>query len=274
MWIMSVYGFFSIASADKPGTLKGIDLDTVMVRARSRGHLENLRTRFDHLAPYKIVEIANRDYGFRMIMPKEDWVKALDEMAREQEWSNFKDECHKNRIEVGNEYISCLHRVWSVMLSLQPINKWWADTTGIHIMKRKGKKTRKAAASLQAMCACGHRLYNHGVHNPACLLCHCAGFKAAAEDHWNKIGQTLPKGERTFVLEGGPADVETCECCHKPLAECARGKARFTTLAPGDNTFTLLAEEDMLFAPNPLNHNHADLTSSSSMVHSDIPEEE
>jgi len=52
MWIFSRQGFFSIACADKPGSGRKIDPDTVMVRARLKAHLQNLKNRFKPAFPF------------------------------------------------------------------------------------------------------------------------------------------------------------------------------------------------------------------------------
>jgi hypothetical protein len=61
------------------------------------------------------------DYGFRIIVPKLDWVDVLSELAREQTWSNFKNEASSfARLKgQGGAYVQALHRIWEVMLSLQ-----------------------------------------------------------------------------------------------------------------------------------------------------------
>ena len=118
MWIFSVFGFYSIACADKPGTKK-IDKNTVMVRARVRKHLENLKNRFPSLADTEILALPGRDYGFRLIMPKIVWVEVLKDMAEEQTWSNFKTEAAARSADTGSAYIEKLHAVWWEMLGLQ-----------------------------------------------------------------------------------------------------------------------------------------------------------
>jgi hypothetical protein len=90
MWIFVRYGFYSIASASKPDG--SIDGETVMVRARSKDHLQNLPDRFSALADAEIVAMPNRDYRYRLITPKRVWVPILAELAEEQDWSNFKNE--------------------------------------------------------------------------------------------------------------------------------------------------------------------------------------
>jgi len=118
MWIFTIYGFYSIACADKPGT-KEIDPDTVMVRARCKDHLQNLQKRYPELASSEILSPPNRDYGYRLILPKSVWVAALQEMAEEQEWSNFKSEVAQRMGRDGAEYTEALHDVWRIMYRLQ-----------------------------------------------------------------------------------------------------------------------------------------------------------
>jgi hypothetical protein len=68
MWVFAVTGFYSIACAQKPDG--SIDRQTVMVRARCRQHLQNLKTRFPELSGAEIATWPNRDYRFRLIISK------------------------------------------------------------------------------------------------------------------------------------------------------------------------------------------------------------
>lgn len=97
-----------------------IDPYTVMVRARSKKHLASLKDRFPVPADRKILNWRNRDYRYRLIMPKSDWVAILTEMAKEQTWSNFKAETARPGTHVGPACRSALHDVWSRMCRLQP----------------------------------------------------------------------------------------------------------------------------------------------------------
>jgi hypothetical protein len=117
MWIFCVEGFYSIACAQKPDG--SIDPEMVMIRARSKPHLQNLLARFPALSGAKIVALPNRDYRYRLIVPKPVWVGVLSELANEQCWSNFKNEAAKRRGKAGAEYVSALHEVWRVMHGLQ-----------------------------------------------------------------------------------------------------------------------------------------------------------
>jgi hypothetical protein len=121
MWIFTRYGFVSAACASKPdGT---IDTGTIMLRARSRKHLENLQARFPdtELAKATILDSAGTDYRYRAILPKKEWAILLSELAMEQSWSNFKNEAgrYARFNKESNGYIDALHDVWSVMWRLQ-----------------------------------------------------------------------------------------------------------------------------------------------------------
>jgi hypothetical protein len=85
-----------------------------------KDHLRNLQTRFTKLAGSEIVRLPNRDYRYRLIVPKSVWVTALSEMAGEQEWSNFKNQVARHQGQAGAAYVKALHEVWSVMYRLQP----------------------------------------------------------------------------------------------------------------------------------------------------------
>jgi hypothetical protein len=122
MWIFSVLGFFSVVCARNPVTGK-IDPETVMIRARVKKHLRNLQNRFPSLAGVEILAWPERDYGFRLIVPKAVWVDALDALAQEKTWGNFKNEAAKHEAQTGSAYVNALHDVWSVMFQLQSMQE-------------------------------------------------------------------------------------------------------------------------------------------------------
>jgi len=117
MWIFTRYGFYSIASASRPDG--SLDKQSLMVRARCISHLRNLQKRFPALAVGEIRESPNRDYRYRLIIPKASWTTIVGELAQEQEWSNFKDEAAKYQGTSGRGYVRALHDVWAVMNRLQ-----------------------------------------------------------------------------------------------------------------------------------------------------------
>jgi hypothetical protein len=117
MWLFTRYGFYSVASARTPNG--AIDPSKVMVRARRAAHLKNLQARFPALAEEKIVALPNRDYRWRLFVPKDEWVGIVAEMAEEQDWSNFKNEAARYQGAADGGYVQALHAVWSVMSRLQ-----------------------------------------------------------------------------------------------------------------------------------------------------------
>lgn len=121
MWLFTRYGFFSVACAkDKDGKN---DPNIVMVRSRSRQHLENLQKRFPDstLGNAEIRDSVGTDYKYRVILPKIEWVAALSELASEQSWSNFKNEASRfaQLKKVSNGYVNALHEIWAIMFNLQ-----------------------------------------------------------------------------------------------------------------------------------------------------------
>lgn len=90
MWIFTRYGFYSIASAGDE--YRALDAKSVMIRARLKVHLQNLKKRFPELEDVEILVWPRRDYRYRIIIPKAQWVAVVAGLASEQEWSNFKNE--------------------------------------------------------------------------------------------------------------------------------------------------------------------------------------
>lgn len=125
MWVFTRYGFVSVACARKEDG--SIDVDSVMLRARSRKHLENLKERFAEtiLGKAEILELPATDYRFRIILPKTAWAAIVSELAMEQTWSNFKDEAVRfARIKKDSgAYVSALHKIWGIMFAIQTASK-------------------------------------------------------------------------------------------------------------------------------------------------------
>jgi len=117
MWLFTRYGFYSIACGNAPDG--SLDPDVVMVRARQVDHLRELQNRFPQLADVQIVTMPHRDYRYRLVVAKELWVGLVAEIAREQQWSNFKDEAARYQGRAGSDYVHSLHNVWRVMYDLQ-----------------------------------------------------------------------------------------------------------------------------------------------------------
>jgi len=116
MWLFTIYGFYSIACARNSSGQ--IDPDTVMVRARKRKHLKNLKDKFPQIRA-EISTTTDTDYRYRMVMPKPEWLIILGEVGIEQNWSNFKSKVDQSKAMCGHDYSNSLHEVWEVMYRLQ-----------------------------------------------------------------------------------------------------------------------------------------------------------
>jgi hypothetical protein len=117
MWLFTRYGFYSISCARKPDGSP--DAETMMIHARRKAHLEHLQCRFPAVAALPIVALRERDYRYRLIVPKAEWTVIMGALAAEQKWSNFKNEAARFQGVAGSEYVNALHRVWEVMYDLQ-----------------------------------------------------------------------------------------------------------------------------------------------------------
>jgi hypothetical protein len=100
-------GFYSVSA---PG-------NRFAIRARTRKHLDNLRTRHKELAAYTVVVTEDADYRYRLIVEHEVWAQLVGEMVLEQDWSNFKSEVLK--FQGRDEYERALHDVWEMMHKTQ-----------------------------------------------------------------------------------------------------------------------------------------------------------
>ncbi len=117
MWFMTKYGFFSIVCAWKDKTDYTPHPDLMMMRARKKEHLQNLKKRFRFLQDYEIIETQNTDYPFRMIVDKMDATMLASEISEEIDYCNFKDKVH-SAIPDDTSYHSFLMEVWSKGLNM------------------------------------------------------------------------------------------------------------------------------------------------------------
>ena len=121
MWIFTKYGMFSIVCARTgPSSIK-LDKQRLMVRARSKRHLKNLRKRFKVLKSTKIFSNTGTDYPFRLFVKKSVWLKIAAQLADEIDYGNF-----KATVSYDERYHDACHRVWSTMFSMDaPESSTW-----------------------------------------------------------------------------------------------------------------------------------------------------
>ena len=122
MWLFTQYGFFSaVCAREGDGSRSNaVDEGRVMVRARLRGHLESLISRFpEELGGLEIMETPETDYRYRLFVDKAVWMRVLQFLGEELDYDNFKSKVGRNLDAVGDEYYHSLHDVWDTMQRLQ-----------------------------------------------------------------------------------------------------------------------------------------------------------
>lgn len=107
MWLYTTRGFFSIVrDYENPGE--------VLVRARLKGDLENLRKVWPTLTPTR--ETNRRDYRWRASIPAREVPLLASKLASEIDYTNFKDAvAHRQSPQRADLY----HDVWHVMATAQ-----------------------------------------------------------------------------------------------------------------------------------------------------------
>lgn len=107
MWIYTTRGFFSIVGDKERPT-------EVLVRARLKGDLDNLREAWPTLTPTR--ETNRRDYRFRANLPARELPLLLSKLASEVTYTNFKDAVGMLQ---GHDRADLYHDVWAVMANAQ-----------------------------------------------------------------------------------------------------------------------------------------------------------
>lgn len=106
MWLVTTQGFYSVvAHRTRP--------DHVLVRARAREDLEALRRQIPSLESY---EDERADYHWRAEVHRDDWRRALIQLADLVDYDNFKGAVAKRQ---GMKREAVYHRVWSELLRIQ-----------------------------------------------------------------------------------------------------------------------------------------------------------
>lgn len=109
MWLFTKYGFYSVT--EHPG-----DKRIMQIRARAEVDLERLQGFAQHRTKVGLGKISvtdHTDYRYRIYCNKATWYAIADALARDINYSNFKD-------QITDSFRHKLYfRVWSVMLDLQ-----------------------------------------------------------------------------------------------------------------------------------------------------------
>lgn len=116
MWIASKHGFFSIVEAQRDSSPHDWR-DTLQIRARVRGDLENLIERFDLGTSARIVETPEADYRYRVLVSRSRVADLLCKLAWELDYGNFKGEVGRLPDQRGK--LPAYHRIWAEMHAVQ-----------------------------------------------------------------------------------------------------------------------------------------------------------
>lgn len=125
MWLFTTIGFYSavrVADKDRDCIPKGRDPEEqyIMIRGRVREDVENLAVLLKESciteSEPEILEWVGRDYPYRVIIEKDEWVELLSELADMVDYSNFKNTVKKC---AGVARAGLYSRIWGVMLSAE-----------------------------------------------------------------------------------------------------------------------------------------------------------
>lgn len=110
MWLFTVHGFFSVVESHN-------DPDTLLVRARLKAHLVQLKSAHPSIGSSKIQESPERDYRWRLIVARSDWERTAAELTVDIDYDNFKSAASSEHPD-DTAYLDALHQVWATMEAL------------------------------------------------------------------------------------------------------------------------------------------------------------
>lgn len=134
MWICTRYGFFSAVAAWVSQDNPTPNPEVLMVRARKREHLVNLKARFKELEHKAIVNDFGTDYPFRIFLPRVIWAVIMDKLTREIDYTNFKNEVH--RISGDKQYEDFLANTWAEGVAMEGD----LPNESLHLFQRRMRK--------------------------------------------------------------------------------------------------------------------------------------
>lgn len=155
MWLFTQHGFFSVVCGRKQDGSEAVDARVIMIRARDRTHLENLRQRCS-ISDYEIKEDEGTDYPYRLIVDSYTWEYIMAVLVREIDYGNFKGHVETHRpkktgIRAWASYVHLLHSVWGLgrAFQLQCLKPPRIDKNRNYDAKRRGRHHEKKPDSDQ-----------------------------------------------------------------------------------------------------------------------------
>lgn len=111
-------GLLSCVTADDPTTGRP-STTLVMVRARSRQHLLNLKRLCTILADAEISEArSDLDYPVRLVVARDVFVQVMAELARTLSHRNVKAAAHANEKALGADFVRAMHVVHAALAKI------------------------------------------------------------------------------------------------------------------------------------------------------------
>lgn len=120
MWLISPRaGHFSVVLADDPGTGKPAR-DRLMIRARSKRHLQLLKAQHPILAKVRIEKSKpGLDYPYRLVVDRSVLAQVFREMAEQIDWRNVKNDAHANTADLGSDFVTAMHTVHATLARIK-----------------------------------------------------------------------------------------------------------------------------------------------------------
>ena len=193
MWLITPFGFFSIVQ--KPAD---IPQGTLTLRARVKSDLETLKAQL--LPTLGLISESNsNDYRFRAQAPQEDVAQAMDQMARQVRYSNFKNEVAKRQ---GQARAHLYHDVWDMLYRLQTKPQLYSEA----VPTSAATPAVQPAAAPKPLAAAKLNLHpkpdNHG--KPVTLKAPSQPSSLAAWANPAAIACTTPQGPKPDALHDIP----------------------------------------------------------------------
>lgn len=117
MWVFTPEGFYSVVQKRQDRKK-----NTLTIRTRNRADIDSLvANHFPKARPYRV---DGSDYEWRIRVPKKGWARAVQRMAMDIDYANFKDEVTRRQ---GWDRHDVYLRVWSALLAIsdRPRRRWW-----------------------------------------------------------------------------------------------------------------------------------------------------
>jgi hypothetical protein len=110
MWLLTLYGFYSVVCAAEPGRRQSGDEHIDGPGLRTPSHRD---TPGPVCGAGSIRETPDTDYRYRIIVPKACWKEVVSQMVEELSYGNFKGEATRSLGSGERDYYHALHDVWS-----------------------------------------------------------------------------------------------------------------------------------------------------------------